>query len=184
MLSACGGAEASSISRIRSGWKKFRELLPLLTSRVFLHKMKGKLYSACVRSVMLYGSKTWPLKESDISRIARTDMQMVRWMCHVSLRDRKSSDELRNRLGIPNIIDVLRQTRLRWFGHVERMGIENPVSNCRFIEVRCQRGRGRPCKTWTQLIDDNLRKLRLQPGLAQNRVVWKGAIKETPSNPC
>ena len=157
--------------------------MPLLTSRVFSHRMKGKLYTACVRSVMLYGSETWPLKEDDISRIVRTDMQMVRWMCNVSLRDRKSSEELRNRLGIAIITDVMRQTRLRWFGHVERMDIENPVSNCRFIEVGGQRGRGRPCKTWTQLIKDDLRKLRLEPGLTQNRVVWKGAIKKTPSNP-
>ena len=32
MFSAGFGAEASSIMRGRSGWKKFRELLPLLTS--------------------------------------------------------------------------------------------------------------------------------------------------------
>ena len=77
-LSARGGAEASSISCIRSGLKKFRKLLPLLTSRLFSHETKGKLYSACVRSIMLHGSETWPLRKSDISRIARTDMQMVR----------------------------------------------------------------------------------------------------------
>ena len=56
--------------RIRLGWEKFKEFSPLLTSRVFSHKMKGKLYAAGVRSVMLYGSEVWPLKESDISRIS------------------------------------------------------------------------------------------------------------------
>ena len=30
MISAGGGAEESRIARIRCGWKKFRELLPLL----------------------------------------------------------------------------------------------------------------------------------------------------------
>ena len=90
MLNAGGGAEASTIARVRSAWKKFRELLPLLTSRVFSHKTKGRLYRACVRSVMLYASETWPLKEEDIQRISRTDMQMIRWMCNVSLHDRKS----------------------------------------------------------------------------------------------
>ena len=35
MLSAGCRAEASSITRIRTGWKKFRELLPILISRVF-----------------------------------------------------------------------------------------------------------------------------------------------------
>ena len=76
-------------------------------SRVFTHRMKGKLYQACVRSVMLYGSETWPLKEEDIARIARTDMQMIRWMCRVSLLDRKSSEELKNRLGVSNICDII-----------------------------------------------------------------------------
>ena len=67
MLSSHGSVEASSIFSIKSGWKKFRELLSLLKSQVFLHKMKGKLYLACVRSVMLYGNETWQLKENDIS---------------------------------------------------------------------------------------------------------------------
>ena len=78
MLGAGGGAETSTVARIRSGWKKFRELLPLLTSRVISHKVKGRLYNACVRSVILYGSETWPLKEEDIQRICRTDNMMVR----------------------------------------------------------------------------------------------------------
>ena len=113
MLSANGGAEAASIARVRSGWKKFRELLPVLTNRGFSHKVKGKLYAACVRSVMLYGSETWPMKDEDLRRISRTDMQMIQWMCNVSLSETKSSEELRNRLHIPDIVDLLRQRRLR-----------------------------------------------------------------------
>ena len=43
MLSAGGGPKANSITRVRTGWKKFRELLPLLTFRVFSHKMKANI---------------------------------------------------------------------------------------------------------------------------------------------
>ena len=57
-------------------------------------------------SEVSYCMEAKPGQESDISRIARTDMQMVRWMYHVSLRDRKSSEELRNRLDIANITNV------------------------------------------------------------------------------
>ena len=66
----------------------------------------------CVRTVMVYGSKVWPLKESH-SRISWSDMQMVKWMCNVSFRDWKSFAELRDRLGLANVIDVSCQTRLR-----------------------------------------------------------------------
>ena len=177
MLSARGGAEASTITRIRSGWKKFRELLPLLTGRVFSHKTKGRLYSACVRSVMLYGSETWPLKEDDINRIARTEKSMIRWMCSVSLRDRVPSEELRARLGITSIVDMLRRNRLRWFGHVERMAADNPASRCRFAVVDGNVGRGRPRKTWSQLIKKDMRRIGLRPELAQDREAWRNATR-------
>ena len=177
MLSAGGGAEASTVARVRSGWKKFRELLPLLTSRTFSHKVKGRLYTACVRSAMLYGSETWPLKQEDLSRVIRTDMQMIRWMCNVSLSDRKSSEELRNRLHIPNIVDLLRQKRLRWYGHVQRMMEDNPVRQVTLLDVDGTRKRGRPRKTWHQLVRSDLNQLNLEPGLAQDREAWKRATK-------
>ena len=65
MLSAGGGLEASSITQIRTGWKKFKEILPLLTSRVFSYKMKGNIDKACVRSAMFYGSEIWAVKMED-----------------------------------------------------------------------------------------------------------------------
>ena len=72
-------------ARIKSGWNKFRELLPLLASRGLPLISKGKIFQACVRSVMLYSSETWPVKEEDIKRLERNDARMIRWMCGVSL---------------------------------------------------------------------------------------------------
>ena len=34
-------------------------------------------------------------------------MEMVHWICNVSVRDRKSSAELRSRLGVANIVHVM-----------------------------------------------------------------------------
>ncbi len=45
---------------------------------------------------------------------------MVRWMCGVSLRERKTNDELRKMMGIEPVIDAVKRNRLRWFGHVLR----------------------------------------------------------------
>ena len=84
MISAGGGAGASTIVRVRSGWKSFRVLLPLLASRFIPLKTKGRLYAACVKNVMVYCSKTWPLKVEDITRISRIDKMMIRGVCNVS----------------------------------------------------------------------------------------------------
>ena len=45
---------------------------------------------------------------------------MLRWMTGVSLSERKRNKWVRNILAIDDIAEVMRQNRLRWFGHVER----------------------------------------------------------------
>ena len=54
----------ASINRVRSGWKKFRELSGVLTNKKVVLRLKGRgrVYAACVRSAMLYGSETWGSK--------------------------------------------------------------------------------------------------------------------------
>ena len=85
--------------------------------------MKDKFYGACVQSVMVYGSETWALKASettDTQQLVRTERMMVRWMCGVSLRDRKTSLELLDRVAIVGVEERIGRFRLRWFGYNER----------------------------------------------------------------
>jgi len=63
MLSLDGDADAAVEARIRIGWNKFRQLLPLLTNRDISLVRRGRLYSSCVRSSMLHGSETWPVRK-------------------------------------------------------------------------------------------------------------------------
>ena len=99
---------------------KFRELSPILTARSASLQLKGKVYRACVQSVMVYGSETWAMKGEDMQRLERTERMMIRWMCGVRLSDKKASAELSSRLDIDSVSVVVRRGRLRWFGHVER----------------------------------------------------------------
>jgi len=45
-------------------------------------------------------------------------MRMVRWMGNVKVKDRVPSKELRDRLGIGDVILALQQNRLQQYGHV------------------------------------------------------------------
>ena len=89
-LCAVGGAEESLVVRVRSGWKKFRELLPLLTLKGLSLHIRDKLYASYVRSVMLYGSEAWAVKEYDVRRLMRNERSMLRWMTGGKLSDRMS----------------------------------------------------------------------------------------------
>ena len=69
---------------VRSAWKKFREYLPILTGKGFLLKLKGKVYDTCVRSCLMHGSETWPMKVEHELKMNRTEMSTIRWMCGLS----------------------------------------------------------------------------------------------------
>ena len=75
--------------------------------------MKGRLYDACVRSTMLYGSETWALRVSDATKLERSDMRMARYICGAKLSDRISCADLRERLRLEDLKLVLRKRRLR-----------------------------------------------------------------------
>jgi len=50
-LSVDGDADAAVEARIRIGWNKFRQLVPLLTNRDISLIRRGRLYSSCVEVV-------------------------------------------------------------------------------------------------------------------------------------
>ena len=138
VLSGEGGSNSASIGRVRCGWKKFkkfRDLSGILTSKKVALRLKGKVYGACIRSAMIYGSETWAVDTEQELRLERAEMRMVRWMCRVSLRERKTNVELREKLGIEKIGDVMRRSRLRWMGHVLRKKEDDWVRKSMKMEV-------------------------------------------------
>jgi len=184
MIGAGGGAEEASRTRVRCAWGKFNQLRPILAARGFSLKMKGKIYRACVQSVLVYGSETWPMKVEDTRRLERTERSMVRRMCGVTLADRGRSEELYERLGIEGVMGVVSKGRLRWFGHVERMDAKNWVSACREFEVEGEVKRGRRKKTWKECLKTDMKVRGLMPEMAQDRDLWRRSIRGEPSNPC
>ena len=73
MLSAAGGCELSTTIHVKIAWKKFKDLLPVLSSCHLSFKTHGHVYSSCVRSAMLHASETWPLTKPNLQRLQRND---------------------------------------------------------------------------------------------------------------
>ena len=175
-LGSGGGVVEVARARVRCAWAKFKELSPILTVRGASYRIKGRIYSACVQSVLIYGTETWAMKADDLRSLERTERMMVRWMCGVSLKDRKRSEDLYNLLGINCVADVVRRGRLRWFGHLERKSVDDWVSACRGLVVEGTRGRGRSRKTWEQCVRDDMKLLGLHPEWAVFRDMWRDLI--------
>jgi len=165
-------------ARIRIGWYKFRQLVPLLTNMDISLIRRGRLYSSCVQSSMLHESKTWPVrkgKENEVAR-QRAEMGTVTWMCNVNVKDRVLSKELRERLGIDDIILTLQQNRLRWYWHVLRKDTDW-VKKCMDYEVEGSRPRGRPNRMWREVVQKDCPACNLNRQDAMDCSRWKKLIK-------
>ena len=121
MLSAGGGCEIMVTTRVKTAWKKFRELLAALTSRHLSYKTRGHVYSSCVRSPNLHASETWPLTKTNLQRLLGNDRAMIRQICSIKPEDVATvrSSQLLAKLELEDLDCILRERRLCWFGHVE-----------------------------------------------------------------
>ena len=154
MLSAAGGCELSTTTHVKTAWKKFMELLPVPSSCHLSFKTRGRVYGSCVRSAMLHASETWSLTKPNLQRLQRNDRAMIRQICNVRLQDLVTtrSNELLARLGIEDLDLILKERRLRWYGHVE---CSNGAVKTAFhiqVEGKCRPGSPkmteRDCREW------------------------------------
>ena len=121
MLSAAGGCELSTTTHVKTAWKKFKDLLPVLSSHHLSFKTRGHVYSSCVWSAMLHASEAWPLTKPNLQRLQRNDRAMIRQICNVRPQDIVTirSNDLLVRLGMEDLDLILKEKRLRWYGHVD-----------------------------------------------------------------
>ena len=145
MINADEGADVAVVARVRCAWKKFRELPPILTQKGASLAVKGRVYTSCVQSCLIYGCETWPMKAQHEAALERTEMRMIRWMCGGSLRERIPSGELRQRMRVEAVKNVVRRNRLRWFGYVERKAEKDWLKRCNVMEIEGARPRSIGC---------------------------------------
>ena len=64
---------------------------------------------------MVYASETWAVRVEEEQRMERNENLhvMLRWMLGVTLVDKVPTVELRRRLGIEGVVEVMRRGRLR-----------------------------------------------------------------------
>ena len=103
---------------------------------------------------------------------------MVRWMCGIKLNDRFPSKELRERLGMDDMALVLQQNRLHWYGHVLRKEDDDWVKKCIEYEVEGPRPRGRPKRTWREVVKEDWQARKLNTEDAMDRSKWRKLIKD------
>ena len=117
-------------SRLRSGNACYHSVQNLLSSRMLSKNLKVKIYRTIILSVVMYGCEAWSLILRE-ERKLRVFENMVLRRIFVPRRyevtgewRRLHNEELSDLYSSPNIVRVIKSSRMRWAGHVARMGEE------------------------------------------------------------
>ena len=102
---------------------------------------------------------------------------MIRHICNVKPQYTATirSTELLALLGIEDLDLILKERRLRWYGHVERSN--GAVKTAFDIQVNGKHGPGRPKMTWKKLIERDRREWKLSAIDPHDRDTWRSGVR-------
>jgi hypothetical protein len=90
------------------------------------------------------------------------------------------NDEIQSLYSSPNIFRVIKSRRMRWAGHVVRMGAGRGVYRVLVGRPEGKRPLGRPRRRWGNNIKMDLREIGIDGvnwiQLAQDRVQWRACV--------
>ena len=132
----------------QSSMEKVDEVTGIICDRKVPRKLKCKIYQTVVRPALLYGAESWAVVKYDEDLMSRTEMRMLRWILWFSRLEKLKNEEIRRRCGVADIVENMREAKLRWMGHVLRRGVDEPSRVALMFEVEGNRGRGRPRRRW------------------------------------
>ena len=122
-----GALDAELDRRIQLATAAFTQLRPLLRTqdnrkwRLTLGTM-SQLYNALISSVLLYGSENWALTDAQLKRLDTWQNRCKRQLqLHRHKKD-TGAEEAYGRMSIPTVRTLLLRRKLRWLGHLARMG--------------------------------------------------------------
>ncbi|XP_019236534.1 PREDICTED: uncharacterized protein LOC109216790 [Nicotiana attenuata] len=90
----------------------------------------------------------------------------------LKLKDKIRNEVIQNKVGLALVEDKMREARLRWFGHVKRRSTEAPIRRCERLALEdMRRDRGRPKKSWREVIGRDMVQLEVTGDMTLDRRV-------------
>ncbi|GKB79393.1 retrovirus-related pol polyprotein LINE-1 [Tanacetum coccineum] len=105
---------------------------------------------------MKWRVECWPITKALANRMEVAELRMLRWTYGRTLSDMIPNGVYRAELEVENIINKMREGRLRWFGHVKRRPQSAPVRRVEALVVDGLRRRGRPKLRWEDRVKQDL----------------------------
>jgi hypothetical protein len=169
-------------SRLNSRNACYHSVQSVLSSRLLCRNLNVKIYKTIILPVALYGCETWSLALREEHRLGVFENWMLGRIFgsksdEVTGEWRKlHNGELHNLYSSPDIIRQIRSRRMRWAGHVARMGERKNLYRVLVGKPEGKRSLGGPRRRWENGMKMHLRQIIWGVEwihLAENRDRWQ-----------
>ncbi|KAJ4435467.1 hypothetical protein ANN_18083 [Periplaneta americana] len=159
----------------------------LLSSSLLSKNLKIRIYKTVILPVVLYGCETWTLTLREEHRLRVFENKVLRKIFGAK-RDEVTGEwrklhntELHALYSSPDILRNIKSRRLRWAGHVARMGEFRNAYRVLVGRPEGKRLLGRPRRRWEDNIKMDLREVGYDDrdwiNLAQDRDQWRAYVR-------
>jgi hypothetical protein len=152
-------------STLKSGNTCYHLVQNLLSSRLLSKNTKIRVYRSIILPVVLYGCENWSLTLREEQRLRVFEDRVLRRIFGPRRDEvtgewrRLHNEELNDLYSSPNIIQVIKSRRMRWAGHVTRMGEKRGAYRILVGRPEGRRPLGRPRCGWEDNIKMDLREV-------------------------
>ncbi|KAJ4448731.1 hypothetical protein ANN_00122 [Periplaneta americana] len=173
--------------RINMGNACYYSIEKLLSTSLLSKNLKVRIYKTVILPVLLYGCETWTLTLREEHRFRVFENKVLRKIFGAK-RDEVTGEwrklhntELHALYSSPDIIRNIKSRRLRWAGHVARMGESRNAYRVLVGRPEGKRPLGRPRRRWEDNIKMDLREVGYDDrdwiNLAQDRDRWRAYVR-------
>jgi len=165
--------------RIGKAVKVFRALHHALWKRKQVSvETKVAIYRAAVLPVLLYGAEVWVLSVKESTRLEVFHRKCLRMILGITKKDYWTNEKVLENTGMCDIGELVTRSRLRWLGHVVRMGEDRLPPRVLYGSLAGVGKRGRPAGRWKDMIEGDIKKREVIGwyDLAQDRKVWRSVV--------
>jgi hypothetical protein len=148
------------------------------------HIKKPKDIKTAILPIVLYGCETWSLTLREEHRLRVSENRMLRIFGPKREDDgswrKLHNDEFHSLYSASNILRVIKSRRMKWAGHVARMGEGRGLYRILVGRLEGKRPLGRPRRRRENNIKMDLREIGIDGAnciqLAQDRVQWQAFV--------
>jgi hypothetical protein len=146
---------------------------------------QSEITETLIRPFLLYGSETWVLTKREENQLLVFERKVLRTLCGPKIENnvyrRRYYHEIEREFDSPNVLNVMKTSRLRYAGHMIRRPEDLAQKALFRAKPIGRRNQGRPKSRWADGLNSNCLALgvRYWTHCDQDRQSWKDLLGQT-----